>query len=100
MTGKENEMESNEWWGKLDLPEPKGENEQEPADPANNGTSAEEGGNEQGAAAPAGAETKPTIENEPEDEPDEEETQQEPDSENRQSESTPKKAQKGRKRAR
>ena len=35
-----------------------------------------------------------------EDEPDEGETQQEPDSENRQSESTPKKTQKGRKRAR
>lgn len=66
-------MENNEWWGKLDLPEPKGENEQEPAEPANDGTSAEEGGNEQGAAAPAGAETEPTIENEPEDEPDEEE---------------------------
>ena len=66
-------MENNEWWGKLDLPEPKGENEQETADPANDGTSAEEGGNEQGAAAPAGAETKPTIENEPEDETDEEE---------------------------
>ena len=58
-------MESNEWWGKLDLPEPKGENEQEPAEPANNGTSAEEGGNEQGAAGPAGAETEQTIENEP-----------------------------------
>lgn len=66
-------MENNEWWGKLDLPEPKGENEQEPAEPANKETSAEEGGNEQGAAGPAGAETKPTIENEPEVETDEEE---------------------------
>lgn len=66
-------MKNNEWWGKLDLPEPKGENEQEPAEPANQETSAEEGGNEQGAADPAGAETEPTIENEPEDDPDEEE---------------------------